>query len=295
MTPMAADLDLFAEISRLTSLGQRVVVATVVRTSGSTPRKAGAKMIVREDGTCEGTICGGCVEAEVYAKAKEMFRRPRPVVMEFTLNDDAAAEYGLRCGGAMEVYVERILPRFQLWICGAGHIGQALAAIVAKLNFEVYVVDDHPGFANADRFPGCEVHVMDFDGVAATVPQGGHVCVVIATRGHKQDAAAFNALVHHNLGYLGLVASWKRLMEFYKPLLGAGVALERLKKVAAPVGLDIGSESPEEIALAIAAELLAAMKGGRGEPLAHQFWDSPAAKKLPELATREPAREPTCD
>ncbi len=278
------DAELLAEVNRLLSLGQRVVMATVVRTQGSTPRKAGAKMIVREDGSCAGTICGGCVEAEVYAKAKELFRKPRPIVMPFSLNDDAAAEYGLRCGGVMEVYVERILPKFQLWICGAGHIGQALASIVSKLNFDVHVIDDHPGFANEDHFPSCGIHVAEFDRAATLVPQGSHVCVVIATRGHKQDADVFHALVNHNLGYFGLVASWKRLVDFYKPLLSAGIPVDRLRKIAAPVGLDIGSESPEEIAVAIAAEILAAMKGGKGESLAKQFWDSPAAKKLPELA-----------
>lgn len=282
---MKGDSDLYAEIGRILARGERAVLATVVRTRGSTPRKAGAKMLVRADGSCVGTICGGCVEAEVYARAVELFNHAKPELLSYSLNDDAAAEYGLRCGGVMEVYLERLLPRFELWIFGAGHIGRAVHAIVRSLDFNVHVVDDHPGFASTEHFPGAEIHCVSFEEGAALVRDGKHVAALIATRGHLQDATVFNALVPRELGYLGLVASWKRLLEFYRPLLQSGVPLEKLRAIHAPVGLDIGSESPEEIAVAVVAELLAAFKGGEKGSLAAQFWNSGAAAKL---STTEP-------
>lgn len=284
---MTNNAEIFAEVDRLLKLGQSLVLATVMRTQGSTPRKAGAKMIVREDGSCTGTICGGCVEAEVYAKAKELFvPGAKPQTLKYTLNDDAAAEFGLRCGGMMEVYLEKVSPKFRLYVIGAGHIGSALAAITRNIGFEVHVVDDHPGFLAAEHFPGCILHQESFDRIGDVVPEGSHVAAVIATRGHSQDAAAFRGLLNHELGYFGLVASWKRVMEFYKPLLADGVPLERLRRISSPVGLDIGSETPEEIAVAVAAELLAVMKGGRQISLSKLFWESGAAEKLPALATK---------
>jgi xanthine dehydrogenase accessory factor len=277
---MKGDSDLYAEIGRILARGERAVLATVVRTRGSTPRKAGAKLLVRQDGSCVGTICGGCVEAEVYARAVELFNHAKPELLSYSLNDDAAAEYGLRCGGVMEVYLERLLPRFELWLFGAGHINRAVHAIVRSLDFSVHVVDDHPGFASSEHFPGAEIHCVPFEEGAALVRDGKHIAALIATRGHLQDATVFDVLVRRELGYLGLVASWKRLLEFYRPLLQSGFPLEKLRSIHAPVGLDIGSESPEEIAVAAVAELLAAFKGGEKGSLATQFWNSAAAAKL---------------
>lgn len=241
-------------------------------------------MLVREDGSREGTICGGCVEAEVYQEAMKAFRQPKPRMLTYTLNDDAAAEFGLRCGGVMDIYLERIMPRTQLYIVGAGHIGESLARIAGPLGFEVHVCDDHPGFLVADRFPGASLHEADFGSIGSLIPRGPHVAVVIATRGHRQDGQVFEQIVDRplgrDLGYLGLVASWKRLFEFYRPLLDRGISLEQLRAVSAPVGLDIGSETPEEIAVAVAAELLAAFRGGERRSLAALFWESPAARKL---------------
>ncbi len=274
------DVELYRRVNGELAAGRRVVTATVVRTQGSTPRKAGAKMLVCEDGTRAGTICGGCVEAEVYQEAVAHFSVSKPRLLRYTLNDDAAAEFGLRCGGIMEIYLERIMPRIQLYLVGAGHIAEALARLAPGLGFDVHVCDDHPGFLTAERLPGASLHEHDFATLGSIIPEGPHVAVVIATRGHRQDGQVFEQLIGRRLGYLGLVSSWKRLFEFYRPLVDRGVTLDQLKKVAAPVGLDIGSETPEEIAIAIAAELLATFRGGERRSLSSLFWDSPAAHKL---------------
>lgn len=275
-----SDEAIFTAIALAISAKESVVLATVVRTRGSTPRKAGAKMLVRADGSRSGTICGGCVEAEVYSEAMELFHGHGSKLLSFTLNDDAAAEYGLRCGGQMEVFVEKLSPRRELHIIGAGHIGEALAKIATMIDFEVHVLDDNPVFLSASRFPDCKLLECELDKTGEHVPRGPHVAAVIATRGHRQDSLALHSLLDHELGYLGLVTSQKRVLEFFRPLLTAGRSLEKLQSVAAPVGLDIASETPEEIALAIAAEMLARMKGGKSRPLSDHFWSSAAGRKL---------------
>ncbi len=282
------DAALFAELDRLLGRGERAVLATVVATQGSTPRKAGAKMLVREDGTFLGTICGGCIEAEVYARGRELFgSSAKPLLLSFTLNEREAADYGLRCGGTMEVYVERIMPRPVLCLVGAGHIAQALHAVAGPLGFETRVLDDHPGFANEERFPGAAVVVKSFEEIPAEIPDGAHVAVLIATRGHNHDAAVFRRLVERPFGYLGLVTSKKRFVEFCRDYLADGVSEEALRRVKAPAGLDVGSETPEEIAVAVMAEILSVVRGGAQVSLSTLFWDSPAGRKIPGLAPRD--------
>jgi xanthine dehydrogenase accessory factor len=275
------DAEILAEAAAALARGERVAVATVVRTTGSTPRHVGAKMIVRRDGTFAGTICGGCVEAEVYRRAVGLLRNGgKPGVMRFTLNDDFAAEQGLRCGGSMEVYVERLEPRKRLYVVGAGHVGQRLALGARDIGIEVHVVDDHPGFNNAERFPGCVLHVGAWEEGCAKIVEGAETAVVIVTRGHTTDLLVLRTVVGKNLGYLGLIASKKKLLDFYRPLLADGVKIERLQAIRAPVGLDIGAESPEEIAVSILAEVVAVFRGRPGRPMSDDFWRSGAGKAL---------------
>lgn len=281
---MADDVAIFREIMLRLERGESVVLATIVRTTGSTPRKAGARMLIREDESVVGTICGGCIEAEILAEGIELFRLAKPRLREYHLNDDVAASGGLRCGGTMEVYLERISPAPILFLFGAGHISQALHRLAGTLGWIVQVHDDHPGFANAERFPGATIHVAPFGEAGAIVAQGRHVAAVIATRGHNEDAAVFAALHDKELGYFGLVTSKKRVVEFALPLLEKGVPLEKVRAIRAPIGLDLGAESPEEIAVAIIAEILAAFRHADAAPLSTGFWNSPAGRKIPEMA-----------
>jgi xanthine dehydrogenase accessory factor len=281
---MADDVAIFREIMRCLDRGESVVLATIVRTTGSTPRKAGARLLIREEKTVFGTICGGCIEAEIITEGLELFRLAKPRLREYHLNDDVAAAGGLRCGGTMEVYLERISPSPILFLYGAGHISQALLRLAGTLGWTVHVHDDHPGFANAERFPGATIHVAPFGEAASIITEGRHVAAVIATRGHNEDATVFEALHGKALGYFGLVTSKKRVVEFALPLLEKGVPLEKVRAIRAPIGLDIGAESPEEIAVAIVAEILAAFRHADAAPLSTGFWDSPAGRKIPEMA-----------
>ncbi|HBW47149.1 TPA: xanthine dehydrogenase [bacterium] len=277
------DSEIYFEIAKLLSQGEKCVLATVTRTQGSTPRKAGAKMLIQENGTFSGSIGGGCVEAEVYAKAKEQFSKSKPSIFSFVLNETDAANFGLRCGGTIDVYMERIMPKNIFYLVGAGHISFALSKILDMVGFEVHVVDDNPSFANSERFPNAVIHLGSFEDGLDSVPEGEQIGILIATRGHAEDSIAIKKLAKKRFGYFGIITSKKRLIELGTLFVSAGGSIEKVERISAPAGLDIGAETPEEIAVAVTAEVLCAFRGGNYIPLSEQFRKMPAGKKLREL------------
>src|SRR5437879_10519312 len=146
-------MDLFEEIVKMRREGRRAALATIVHTNGSIPSYESSRMLVREDGSISGTIGGGCVEAEVWAAAKEVMRKESPRKMVFNLNNEASYDNGLICGGTLEVFVEPILPQPMLYLFGGGHVSMAVAKAAAAAGFGIGVVDDREAFANAERFP----------------------------------------------------------------------------------------------------------------------------------------------
>ena len=136
-----------------------MALVTVVRAQGSTPQRAGAKMLVWADGRTVGTIGGGCYENDAFWKARDAMVSGQPLLLHYELNDDFAQENGLICGGRMDVHVDPLVPSPRLFIIGAGHVGQHLARAAADVGFRIHVVDDRQKFANAERFPGAEVVV----------------------------------------------------------------------------------------------------------------------------------------
>ena len=146
-------MDIFEEIIRLRREGKRAALATIVHTNGSIPSYESSRMLVREDGSIAGTIGGGCVEAEVWAAAKEVIKVEAPRKMVFNLNNEASYDNGLICGGTLEIFVEPILPQPMLYIFGGGHVSIALASAASAAGFAIGVVDDREAFANAQRFP----------------------------------------------------------------------------------------------------------------------------------------------
>ncbi len=184
-------MDLFEEIVRMRRAGRRAALATIVHTNGSIPSYESSRMLVREDGSIAGTIGGGCVEAEVWAAAREVMQKEAPRKMVFNLNHEASYDNGLICGGTLEVFVEPILPQPTAYLFGGGHVSTAVAKAASVAGFGIGVVDDREAFANAERFP------------------------------MAQDRA------------------------------------EEFERVYAPMGLEVGALSPEEIAISIVAELVA--------------------------------------
>jgi xanthine dehydrogenase accessory factor len=241
--------------------GDSVALVTVVRSQGSTPQRAGAKMLVWADGRTVGTIGGGCYENDAFWKAREAIATGRPSLLHYELNDDFAQENGLICGGQMDVHIDPLAPSPRLFIIGAGHVGLHLAKAAAEVGFRIHVVDDREKFANAERFPGADIVVEPIPEWLhrADVPAASYVVVV--TRGHQHDLDAMRALAARELKYLGLIGSRAKVARISDALLAEGMPPECLQRVHAPIGLEIGAVTPAEIAISILAELIAVSRG----------------------------------
>jgi xanthine dehydrogenase accessory factor len=250
-------MDLFEEIVRMRRAGERGALATIVHVSGSIPSHESSRMLVREDGTMAGTIGGGCVEADVWAAAQEVIRSERSRKMTFNLNHEAGYDAGLICGGTLEVFLEPILPQPRLYIFGGGHVSLALARVAHQAGFAIGVVDDREAFANASRFPMALDIFTNYEDAFERLHPGAATYIVIVTRGHKDDMRVLEWAIGTPARYIGMIGSRRKVIEIYKALENLGVAAEKLESVHAPVGLEIGALTPEEIAVSIAAELIA--------------------------------------
>ncbi len=250
--------DIFEEVSRIRREGGRGALATLVQTKGATPREPGAKMLVHADGTIIGSVGGGCVEAEVWQEAKKVIAEGKPRMLHYDLTGREAAESdGLICGGIMDVFVEPILSQPTLYIFGAGHISFFISRIGKMLGFRVSVIDDREDFANERRFPEAdEVVSEEFDAVFPRLKINRSGYIVIVTRGHLSDEKVLEWAVGTEAAYIGMIGSRKKNKTVFANLMALGVSKEALDKVYAPIGLDIGGETPEEIALSIGAQLV---------------------------------------
>jgi xanthine dehydrogenase accessory factor len=242
--------------------GEAAALVTVVRANGSTPQRVGAKMLVFADGRTVGTIGGGCYENDAFWKAREAIQTGRPVLLHYELNDDFAQENGLICGGQMDVHVDPLIPAPDLYIIGGGHVGLSLARAAAEADFRLHIIDDREKFASRERFPQAdEVIVAPIAEWlhAASLPPSAYV--VIVTRGHQNDLDSLRALAARDLRYLGLIGSRAKVTRIYDALLAEGLPAECLRRVHAPIGLNIGAVTPAEIAISILAQLIAVRRG----------------------------------
>jgi len=250
-------MDLFEEIVRMRKAGLRGALATIVHTNGSIPSYESSRMLVREDGSIVGTIGGGCVEADVWAAANEVMKKESPRKMVFTLNNEASYDNGLICGGTLEVFVEPILPQPVAYIFGGGHISMALAKSASAAGFGIVVIDDREQFANKERFPMAqELHTSYEDAFARVAPNASSYLVIV-TRGHRDDMRVLAWAVRTQARYVGMIGSKRKVISVYQALEKDGYAPEEFARVYAPMGLEIGALSPEEIATSITAELIA--------------------------------------
>ncbi|GAC1312918.1 MAG: XdhC family protein [Chloroflexota bacterium] len=343
-----------------------VAVATIVRTRGSSPREVGARMLVRRDGASDGTVGGGCGEAEVWRAALDVLSDDQARMVEVDLTNDIAINTDGVCGGIMDIFVEAwhshdtpmsdgvlqavadrrvavtasvvrrprgypislgekvlvvdgqvraggiswpalqarisadipsviggarsqqrsyrfnptgtpdvsrdgevavffdvVVPKPTLVVVGAGHVAVPIAQIGRMLDFDVVVVGDRPSFANAERFPGAsEIIVDDFVAALQRLEITPTTAIVLVTRGHTHDVHALRFLVGKTAGYIGMIGSRRRVYAVFKLLRDEGFAVDDLLKVHAPIGLDIKTETPGEIAISVGAELLKARRGG---------------------------------
>jgi xanthine dehydrogenase accessory factor len=250
-------LDLFEEIVKMRRAGQRGALATIVHTNGSIPSYESSRMLVREDGSIAGTIGGGCVEADVWAAAKEAMLKETPRKMVFHLNNEASYENGLICGGTLEIFVEPILPQPIVYLFGGGHISMALGRAAGAAGFGVVVVDDREAFANKERFPMAQEVFTSYEEAFKTIQPNATSYFVIVTRGHKEDMRVLAWAARTEARYIGMIGSKRKVLSVYRALEKEGFKPEEFERVFAPVGLEIGALSPEEIAVSITAELIA--------------------------------------
>jgi len=261
-------MDLFEEIVRMRRAGQRGALATIVHTNGSIPSYESSRMLVREDGSSAGTIGGGCVEADVWAAAREVMKSEAPRKLVFHLNNEATYDNGLICGGTVEIFVEPILPQPILYLFGAGHVSTAVAKAAQAVGFGIGVIDDREAFANAQRFPMAQEIYTSYEDAFAKLQPNPSSYLVIVTRGHKEDMRVLAWAVRTPARYVGMIGSRRKVLSVYKALEKEGYAMEEFERVFAPMGLDIGALSPEEIAVSIVAELVAVRRNA--EPAAHK-------------------------
>jgi xanthine dehydrogenase accessory factor len=254
--------EVFSALATALDRGDEVALVTIVSSTGSTPQRVGAKMLVYADGRTVGTIGGGCYENDAFWKAREAIKARRPLNVRYELTDDIAEESGLICGGQMEVFIEPVEPSPDLYIFGAGHVGYFLGRMAHETGFRVHVIDDREKFASTDRFgEGIDVIVEDIPSWLQSHTLGSTTYAVIVTRGHKHDLDALRALVQTPLRYVGLIGSRAKVKRIFDALREDGTAPDTLRTVHAPIGLDIGAITPQEIAVSILAELIAVKHG----------------------------------
>lgn len=247
------DVCIYEELVRLQRAGIAAALATVVESAGSSPRKAGAKMLVKSDGSILGTVGGGRVELETIEAAREAITSGLPRILPF----DLIEEYGHVCGGRLLIYIEPACTKPQLVIVGAGHVGKALVNAARFAGFQVRVADERPGFATSEELPDADEIFVGTPGAAlAHFPVTGTSAIVIATTGFEQDFAAVRAALKTSARYIGVIGSRRKREVLTQTLASEGYAPEDIGRVTIPVGLAIGAETPAEIAVAIVAQLI---------------------------------------
>ena len=358
--------------------GRPCVLATVVRTKGSTPQKAGAMLLVKDDGSGLGTLGGGCVEGDIWFAAKEMLRDGSgPEFKDYYLNEDIAARDGLVCGGTMyfyleplrslddflplgdeileaydggepvslatvvnspnrpellgaklllradgtvsgtlgsgtldepalevaqrvaaigntesistedgtEIFVEGFTTPPTLVMVGGGHVGKATADLANFLGYRVYIVDDRPEFSNDGRFPYAEQTIVTpYEYWSDLLSINVNTFVVVATRGHRYDDMALESALKTRARYIGLLGSRRKTLMIYRRLLEQGITKERIRELYAPIGLNIGALTPEEIAVSIMSEVIMVRRGGDGGKMTMGDWYIDRAASIVERA-----------
>jgi xanthine dehydrogenase accessory factor len=254
-------MEAYERVAEAVAEGRPVALATVIRVEGSTPREVGAKMVVYGDGRTAGTVGGGKMEALVTEAAVDAIAVGQSQVVRFALQDLEAGDPGI-CGGEIEVYIDVTAPTPTLFLVGAGHVAMPTAEIAHMCGFRVVVIDDRADMASEARFPhAAERLVGDIEAILGELTLPPSAYVVIVTRGHALDEEALRAVIGGPAAYVGMIGSRRKVRTIYDHLREAGVPQEQIDRVYAPIGADIGSETPAEIAVSIVAELVAVRRG----------------------------------
>jgi xanthine dehydrogenase accessory factor len=258
--------DFYEEITKILSEGKSAALATIIGTKGSTPREMGAKMLIQQDGKIWGSVGGGCMEAEVWQEAMKAIQEEKPRTVHFDLTGKEVEESGMICGGVMDIYIEPVVPTPRVFIFGAGHISLFVARMSALVGFQVVVLDDRPQFASKERFPeALEVIAEEFEIALPKLKVKRSAYLVIVTRGHAYDQEVLEWAVGTDARYIGMIGSRKKIQMVYRNLEMKGILPEKFQRVHAPIGLNIGAVTPEEIAVAVVAEMIQERRKRKGD------------------------------
>jgi xanthine dehydrogenase accessory factor len=267
MAILNGDRAVFEAVLAAQNEGRAAALATVIQTQGSVPRQPGSKMLVRIDGSIVGTVGGGEVEARVIQEAQAAISEGTARVVSYNLSDQSSGDPGV-CGGTVSVFIEPVLPAPTVVVIGCGHVGKATAELAKWMEFRVIVADDRPGYATPEQVPGMDGYVeAPLAELAAQLDITRHTYIVAVTRGVGIDEELLPALLATDAPYIGAIGSRRRWAMTAQLLLEKGIRRADLERVHAPVGLELGAETPREIAVSILAEVVMVMRGGSGESM----------------------------
>ncbi len=270
---------IYGKMAELLQKQETFVVATIVSYKGSVPRRV-AKMVITKDQKTYGTIGGGCVEGQVVEEALLMLNKGEKGVLmkSYDLVEEEFGGVGMNCGGKIDVSIEIVEPNPTLIIAGSGHVSSSLAKLAQMLGFEIVVVDP---LAKKERFPEATQVLPDFpENNLPNLNVSSETYIVIVTR-HKDDLPTLRAALRTKAGYIGLIGSRRRVLQAFRILLKEGFTQKELDRVNAPIGLDIGAETPEEIAVSIVAEMVQRRRLGVSRPAAPMKVNASALEKIP--------------
>ena len=259
--------DVLEELLEAKRTGRPCALATVAATKGSVPRHPGAKMVVYEDGSIAGTVGGGKFESLVIAEALDCLAKKAPLLKTWPLREDQPDSFGAICGGEVTVLIEPQIPTHRLLIVGGGHCARAIAKLAVECGFVVTALEDREDIL--EKCESAHRRLTDFapDYIAKTNWDKNDALVIVSRHYDIDREALAAALRKGGMGYIGMIGSRRKVLQVYDQLKADGFGAEQLSAVHAPIGLDIGSDSPAEIAVSIVAEMLMVLRGKTGQQL----------------------------
>jgi xanthine dehydrogenase accessory factor len=258
-------IEIYKELLNIQLHGGEAVLATVISTKSHTPRDVGAKMLIRSDGTFIGTIGGGELELKLLDEAAKIIRERKPKILHFDLRGKKKDnDLDMICGGIMDVFVEPIFSKPMLYIFGAGHVSVQISKIAKMVNFRVVVIDNRKDYVDPEKFSGIadNVIVSEYAEAVRRLKIDEFTYIVIVTTEHKNDQEVLELVLKSSAKYIGMMGSPKKRDTIFSNLAARGFSKELFLKVHSPVGIEIGAETPEEIAVSITAELIKEMRTG---------------------------------
>jgi xanthine dehydrogenase accessory factor len=258
---------MYGEIAAALARGEAGALLTVVKIYGAAPCAPGTKMFVRDDGSALGTFGGRQTDARARTDGVQALASGQTGLLTYHLDPEGGESVG-SCGATLEIFVEPIRPEPRLVIAGSGYVAQALTRLTTSIGWRVSLLDDRSEFVQTAALPeSVTLTVGDIPELLPTLAPDAMTALVIVTRGHKVDQDALESALTTSAGYIGMIGSPSKVRTIFRKLLRKGVPPETLEQVHAPIGLDVGARTPDEIALSIAAELLMWRRGGTGIPL----------------------------